>query len=449
MKKIYASFCFMISIGLLAQDEKDSALITPIGKPDGNISAAKFNKEGGRLRSGDGKLELVIPGNALSKKTEISIQPITNQMANGNGKAYRLEPSGTRFNQPVTLIFHYDENENKDSMQLLLGIAMQDDKGRWNQVNDLMLDTVSKTISAHIRHFSDWSNFSSIKINPYYGRVKVTNTTTLEVTGVLPDPVDPGYEGLTPLVKRPKKVIWKVNNIAGGNSIVGTVGGRMQGAYYSAPANVPKQNPVAVTANLQGLNLNFNGVRFTDLRLVSNLLIYDNAYEVTMISSYDGDAGTVLGKVNYKDTGSFVVSLESGEAKIIEKVNKNQSDEWGYKGTCKIELLQSGTGNIHISGIRSIKLIPATSPQARPWVVISFVKAPVRLSRLKITCPPIDRGKETVTTTDKAGAMIAAILPALPLDVKFEAKDGEQTILLIGQEGGEMYVRFQVKQLKD
>ena len=49
--------------------------------------------------------------------------------------AYRFEPSGIQFQKPVQVIFHYDEEEIKDSMQLLLGIAMQDDKGQWHSLN--------------------------------------------------------------------------------------------------------------------------------------------------------------------------------------------------------------------------------------------------------------------------------------------------------------------------
>jgi len=134
MKKIIAFISLFISLTASAQnDATDDTTATPAitetGKANGKISEMKMNKDGGTLVSGDGNLELIIPSGALSKKTTISIQPITNMVPNGNGQAYRLEPSGIQFQKPVQLVFHYDEEESKDSMQLLMGIAMQDDKG--------------------------------------------------------------------------------------------------------------------------------------------------------------------------------------------------------------------------------------------------------------------------------------------------------------------------------
>ena len=74
-----------------------------------------MNKDGGTLVSRDGTVELIIPAGALSKKTNMSIQPITNLMPNGNGLAYSLEPSGIQFQKPVQLVFHYDPEESEDS----------------------------------------------------------------------------------------------------------------------------------------------------------------------------------------------------------------------------------------------------------------------------------------------------------------------------------------------
>jgi hypothetical protein len=80
-------------------------------------------------------------------------------MPNGNGKAYRLEPSGIEFQKPLELLFHYDPGEPEDSTEILMGIAMQDDKGQWYGLNEVSLDTVAKTISGNINHFSTWAPF--------------------------------------------------------------------------------------------------------------------------------------------------------------------------------------------------------------------------------------------------------------------------------------------------
>ena len=45
--------------------------------------------------------------------------------------------------------------------------------------------------------------------------------------------------------------------------------------------------------------------------------------------------------------------------------------------------------------------------------------------------------------------MMTSIMPAFPMLVKFEAKEGEQVILEHGQPGDQIYARFTVKQLKE
>lgn len=417
------------------------------GKPAGNKTEIKLKKDGGSLKSSDGIVELIIPDGAVSPKTIISIQPITNLMDNGNGMAYRFEPSGIQFKKSVQVIFHYDEEETKDSTQMLMGIAMQDDKGQWYGLKKITLDTVAKTISGYINHFSDWSNFSAIKITPDYARVKVENTKPLVVIGVVPIPKDESNDELTPLYKSPKKVTWKVNEIVGGNAIVGTIGGRMLGAYYTAPAKVPDQNPVAATATLQGLNLTFNGINFKDLRLVSNLLIYDNAYEIKMISAVNGSAGSVLGTCTYKDTGSFVISLNGKEAKLIEKVNKNAAAELDYTGQCTVKQLKNGSGNIHIAGRPFIKVTPASSPTGASMIEIKFNRYPTIFPLLQFTCPDRKGGMFT-STNAQANAMAAGMLPAFPHQLKFEAKEDEQA-QVIGEEGSGVFFKYTITKIKE
>jgi hypothetical protein len=435
------------------EDGAAAAVITKSGVPAGAKTEVKVTKDGGRLKSSDGKIELLIPPGAVSKKTDISIQPVTNEMPNGNGKAYRLEPSGILFQKPIQLVFHYDEEAVKDSMQLLLGIAMQQEDGRWYNLNKFALDTTAKTISGSINHFSDWSNFSALKLYPTSARVKVKKSLELSI-----DVVSSVNNDLTSLVQEDLSLlskqsiawtaVWRANEIHKGNGTVGTIADVSQTmATYKAPVSVPVKNPVAVTADLSGLTYKYKGVVFKDLKLVSNILVYDNAYEVTMIGSINGSAGSQLGMANYSDIGSFVVFLESGNARIIEKLNNNQLDEVGYRGKCIVSLLKSGTGMIHITGVHRIKLIPATSPQTNAWVEVVFIKAPVQLSVLQITCPPVGRGGWTTMNTSGANAI--AVMRALPAVVTFEAKEEEQTILQIGEEGDEVFVKFTVKQLKE
>ncbi len=452
MRKIIAIALLFIAVSAIAQNGPDTTagpVITAVGKPDGAKTEIKINKDGSSLQSSDGMVALIIPEGAVPKNTVISIQPISNLMANGNGKAYRLEPSGIKFKKPLQLIFHYDDEEIKDSMQLLAGIAMQDDRGQWLSFKNCTIDTLAKTISANIMHFSDWANFMKIKLYPPYSRLKVKKQITLTIDLIsseddgLSDLTPAGDDELSPLKKTSKQTFtttWKANGIIKGNSRAGTIdAGTEKIATYKAPAEVPDQNPVAIAADIKGLNyatkVNGSIVTFKDLRLVSNILVYDNAYEVTITSSMDGNAGSELGTVTYKDTGSFVVSVNGKDTKIIEKVNRNIPDKLDYKGKCTVTQLKKGSGNVHLIGAQNIKVTPPASPGNDNWVEILFKRAPTIFPLLQFKCPPVGRGDWKTSTNAQANAMIAPMLPAFPQQIKFEAKEGERVIQEISQGG--------------
>lgn len=433
MKKIYSLLFLLTSLTALAQNEvaEDTTAkpaITEKGKPDGEKTEMKMGKEGGTLASSDGKLELIIPSGALAKKTNISIQPVTNLMPNGNGKAYSLEPSGIRFQQPAQIIFHYVSEEIKDSTQLLMGIATQDDNGQWYGLKDFTLDTIAKTLTGNISHFSTWSDFEKLKIHPSYKRKKVDTYLYLEVNWIEDEKnsdnpsTSTKDDDLSPLRAQKIRAAWSVNGIPSGNSIVGTIyapGPYKMVVIYHAPALVPERDPVEVAAKLQGITYKYKGTTFKDLRLVSNILVFDDAYQIVMTSQFEGDAGTVLGKSTYKDIGTFVVSIEKGKARIIEKENYNSIDDFGYKG-CACTLINKGAnhGLIHITGVKSIILNPAKPPgQPYATVVIEFIQVPVSMSSLSCDCPG-----------HKKGFVTPSILPfpAFPRIVMFEVKKGSQ-----------------------
>src|SRR3979411_2242382 len=118
MRKIFVFTFFIVSVNISAQnngvgDTATKPAITETGKPDGEKTEMKIGKEGGSFTSSDGKIRLIIPGGVFSKKTSFSIQPTTNPAPNGNGKAYRLEPSGIKFQKPLQIVFYYNGEETK------------------------------------------------------------------------------------------------------------------------------------------------------------------------------------------------------------------------------------------------------------------------------------------------------------------------------------------------
>lgn len=436
MKQIFFFLFLLGSLTAFAQNNDDAdttakPAITEKGKPDGAKTEMKMDKDGGTLISSDGKLELIIPPGALAKKTNISIQPVTNLMPNGNGKAYSLEPAGIRFQQPAQLIFHYNSEEAEDTAQLLMGIATQDDKGQWYGLKNFILDTVAKTLTGNIPHFSTWSNFEKLKLYRPYMRLKVNKEAVFSINMIEYEdelePLVPATEDdivLTSVKIRYIKwnAIWSANGINNGNEIEGWITeNNKTDATYKAPALVPKNDPVAVAAKLQGLTFKYKGITFKDLRLVSKVLVYDDAYEVTMISRLEGNAGSVMGKSIYKDTGSFVINVEKGEARLIEKENKNTADSLDYKGcTCRIVNKDANTGLIHITGVNSITLIPP-NPPAQPYakVRIEFLLIPMHMSPIFCKCPGNKNEEELPQFS---------FMPAFPRIVQFELKEGEQIL---------------------
>jgi len=127
------------------------------------------------------------------------------------------------------------------------------------------LDTIAKKISGTIFHFSSYSTFDKLKLEPVSARVKVNKSIPLAVRIVNPYIPDKGYKNsdddlLAPLppvkkvaVESPasRETIWSVNGIENGNSEVGNINNNISvSANYKAPATVPSANPVAVSVKL-------------------------------------------------------------------------------------------------------------------------------------------------------------------------------------------------------
>lgn len=468
MKKIIVFIFLFIAVTVSAQNNvvEDTAshpAITEVGKPIGKIIEKMMNKDGGTLISEDGTVELIIPPGALSKKTTISIQTMTNTFQNSNGLSYRLEPSGIQFQQPVKIIFHYNPEESQDSAQLLMGIAMQDDSGQWYGLNEFILDTVAKTISGNINHFSIWATFDKLKLVTLTGeyRLKVKKGVLLIIKGVFTDQQHMDDKGMSKLktMNPPTHVTWWVNYHLKGNAEFGTLEHGVKNESsdarfnkYTAPDNVPDRtiimNPVTITARLQGIDSGYYKTPYPDVN--TKILIYDNAYEVKMVSIAEQKfPGSQMGDYTYIDSGSFVISLANGEAQLLEKINKNVADKMNFAGECVVVQKEPGTGMINIIGTESIKIIPAASPTDNPWIEIVFIYFPVIQPLLKYDCPPVGgRGKNHTGTNELPRNLIARMLRAYPHTVKFELNK-EKGELLLAEVGGLSYFRMTVERLPD
>lgn len=414
--------------------------VTAKGKPAGEKAENKIGKDGGSITSSDGKIKLIFPEGALSKKTTISIQPTTNFAPNGNGKAYQMEPSGIIFNRPVQLIFSYNETETEGNSPILLGMAMQDETGKWASLKKVLLDSVSKTLTVNIEHFSAYVNFSLAKIYPSSAKVKVNGSLRLNIIAFEPLEADDELTLLTPTQQILK---WSVNAIDKGNSTVGLISASQNPtAIYQAPAQVPVQNPVAVS--VEGIYSKKNLNKYV-IRLLSNITIYGDAWEVKMKSVIKSGGKGVWGGIRTTtDDGSFTVSLDKKEPAVTNIINNLEK----MKDDCKNILLNptTCTGLLHVAGIKQIKITPANPPgEPYPIVEISFVPYPMEFSWVKSSCRSPDNtvGNSTSVSQEmKFGR-------ALPWDIKFFAKDGEQIIMESPKDSEDGYLKIWVTKLKD
>ncbi|WP_462252189.1 hypothetical protein [Ferruginibacter sp.] len=456
MKKIIGFVFLFVSVTVFAQnkiaeDIASKPAITAIGKPDGEKTTMKIGKDGGSFTSSDGKIRLIIPEGAVSKKTTFSIQPTTNLMPNGNGKAYDMEPSGINFNKSLQLIYYYTDDDTEGNSPLLMGMAMQDEKGKWFSLNKTVLDSLAKTLTTAIHHFSAYVNFSKAKISPASARVKVNGTRRLQIVGAFWDDTDDDAELLPLGIVEYPNMNWSVNGIPSGNSSIGIISASQSGsAIFQAPAQIPQQNPVAVTAQQQ-FSASFL-FRYGVTKLVSKITIYDDAYEVKMVSAIIGGSPQAWGGiVTNRDEGSFIVSLEKNKPAVINI--KNQMEV--MTDNCQKTILNpnSNTGIFHVAGARQIKITPANPPgQPYPIVEIFFIPYPIELTRFKFICPPPPSARETVTGKIDLSQMAMMVFygkPALPQYIKFIAKDEEQIILESPPGVREIYYKISVKKVRE
>src|SRR5450432_176558 len=131
-----------------------SIAITDVGTPIGTPVTKTIGAAGGTISSTDGRMDLIIPPGALSTNVAITIQPITNECPGGLGAGYDFLPNGTKFSTPATLIFHYADSDVNGSDPDLLYYATQDSTQAWNVDIEKDVDTVGKTISFDVHHFS-------------------------------------------------------------------------------------------------------------------------------------------------------------------------------------------------------------------------------------------------------------------------------------------------------
>jgi hypothetical protein len=251
--------------------------VTSVGSAVGNPASKLIDATGGSITSDDARLTVTVPAGAVAAATTFTLQPINNEAPGGIGNAYRLGPAGMTFSTPVSISFHYSSADLAGTVPDALSLGYQDGQGRWVVGESVTVDTSTQTVMVSSDHFSDWAPLSGILLAPAVARIGTSQTQTLTLTlcdtfklGEFPF----GQYGTDCHQLDGVLLAWSANGIAGGNSAVGTVVRAEPDkgmATYTAPAQIPASNPVAVSASIPVLIL--RGVKFAKEIVVANIAI--------------------------------------------------------------------------------------------------------------------------------------------------------------------------------
>jgi hypothetical protein len=452
VKKILISLFLFAALSANAQSnaattETDSVEVqlvqlpdsTALGTPTGKKVSKEIGTSGGTIISDDGRIELVFPPDALDKATEISIQPVTTMIPNGN-KSYQFEPSGLQFKKPVQIIFHYTEEEAGICPPELKFMALQDHKGKWEYMDYNDWDSTTKLLKGSISHFSTFVDGAEVQLSASEITLRAGKTHSLSLNVVQPPP-SPDAEGqdelppLPPNTSGNRQVLWKVNDQTGGSAKHGTVmatRGNVLNATYKAPAKL--------TADTITVKLELNNVAVRQIRIRAGrgwfsrrvvtrspvasfsckVKLYDE-YKVTVSHNIEVDGGQMT------DTSIFHLRIGLEDRASISDIYNRNAIVRIRQTRCRAIYANEAVcvGMINVTGIRTSNL--TFSPDGSVRVFIFFTAAPSVFP--VINFPPCGINKANVTTPSFGG------ITAFPVRLNFEAKNEKQMISLGKREG--------------
>jgi hypothetical protein len=371
------------------------AAVTPVGTPVGNPVSKNIGSAGGALVSPDGKLELTIPSGALSNTTSISIQPVTNEAPGGLGLSYHLMPDGTKFNKAVTLTYHYTDKDVNGTLPYLLYIAYQDSSFQWKaDFKKRNVDTIAKTVSLGITHFSVWS--IGDRLNMFARPDELHENETSQITVELSDPPQDvsNPDDLPPLPQSSRLADnavsnWKVNGQLNGNSQNGTINGTGSSVSYKAPASVATNRTVQVSAELKYSIVVFNNGNAVSsvnkLILFTNITLLTNKFEFHLQIEY---TKTFLNTVNsvYIDKADMDITVNNSNVTISNITNTIPSITPSSLsiGACTYTYL---IGTIGVLNIKGGSGYVGTDPNNRKIFGVQLSETDCQEAGFDLSCP--------------------------------------------------------------
>ena len=318
--------------------DEGEPVITEIGTPIGDAVTKEIGPGGGSISSVDGKLDITVPAGAVTANTIFSIQPIVN-FCPGGYNAYHLLPEGLNFGNPVTLTFHYTDEDLEGTSTDFLGIAFQGPDQIWYRMPSTISE-VTKTIATEAKHFTRWTNLSQLAIapiSPPIPELDVNESLNLVLTGagdISPQPQgvenpNPTEDDL-PALPQPVPFVakWYVNGVENGNDNVGriSISDDRVNVTYHAPAKPPANNPVAISVELTEFKawdiLKRKRKSFNKVLLIKRVKIRPTEYNFKLKLEWEYYSGCHPDQTYY-DMGEMDVHVEDGIAEISNITNQN------------------------------------------------------------------------------------------------------------------------------
>ena len=321
MKKCIIIVLIFLTVSVTAQQDtarKDILRLpdsSAIGEPIGNIVSKNIGPEGGTIVSEDGRVELVFPLGALASPKEISIQPLTNMLTGAMGNAYRFEPSGIQFAKPVSYILHYTDGEAQICPPDLMAFGIQENSGKWTYDRFKNWDSVNKTLTGYIKHFSIYAPFPSMRLIPEYYELNLEDRLELHVVRIIPD-VGPDFEPIDALID-PKVTVadWFVNGERDGSIRYGSTVSllpQFAAVWYTAPSRLPDHDTVNIQCILIGTETGKPKIK----RRFSCMVVLYDTYKVLITDTMETRVGEGTFIV---DTGTCIVKVNNTQI-IVDSV---------------------------------------------------------------------------------------------------------------------------------
>lgn len=228
----------------------ETGAIQPVGTPQGTAVVKTIGSAGGSISSEDGRFTVSIPAGALATDVAISMQPITNTNGAGVGEGYRMLPDGQQFAKPVTMTVKYTDDEAKRTIPQAFGIAYQNAKGVWMAVGGTQVDTTNQTVSIEINHFTDFTFFEYVYLDPELSAIDPGQSVTIQLYGL--GSINWLLDGLPKGKERPLPKPAPIDYLDGWElQGEGSLQGTGKEVTYQSSSQMPNTNPVRIIAKLK------------------------------------------------------------------------------------------------------------------------------------------------------------------------------------------------------